>query len=65
MAIGDRYRSRAEAELAKRPEAARADFYQAWLGTLSRRNTGDTASLVCPSFPGLEKCLTLSRVIRF
>ena len=31
MAIGDRYRTRAEAELAQRPAAARADFYQAWL----------------------------------
>ena len=31
MAIGDRYRARAEAELARHPAAARADFYQAWL----------------------------------
>jgi hypothetical protein len=31
MAIGDRYRNRAEAELSKQPEAAREDYHQAWL----------------------------------
>jgi pimeloyl-ACP methyl ester carboxylesterase len=31
MAIGDRYRKKAEAELAAHPEAAREDYRQAWL----------------------------------
>jgi hypothetical protein len=31
MAIGDRYNAKAEAELAGHPDAARADFHQAWL----------------------------------
>jgi len=31
MAIGDRYATRAEAELAQHPEAARDDYHQAWL----------------------------------
>lgn len=31
MAIGDRYRTRAEAELVQHPEAARDHYYQAWL----------------------------------
>src|ERR1039458_2304271 len=31
MAIGDRYRTRAEAEQVQHPEAARDDYYQAWL----------------------------------
>jgi esterase FrsA len=31
MAIGDRYRTRAEAELSQHPEAAREDYRQAWL----------------------------------
>jgi esterase FrsA len=31
MAIGDRYRARAEIEQHQRPDAARDDYYQAWL----------------------------------